>query len=371
MRLAFALFKYFPYGGLQRDCLKIAREAQRRGHQVQLFALEAQGELPADVPLTCLPVSARVNYRRYEQFAVALQQRLRQESCDVLVGFNRMPGLDFYFAADPCFALRLRTRPFWYGWLPRSRSFLRAERAVYGRDSLTRILALSAFEQPALRQLYGTAAERFYLLPPGVASDRLAPPDYDQRRAGFRRQLGLGPQQKLLLMVGSGFRIKGVDRALTALAALPQPLRQRCQLRILGRDNQRPFERLARQLGLAEQVQFLGGRDDVADFMFAADLLLHPAHREAAGMVLVEAIAARLPVLVTDSCGYSQHIADSAAGLVHRSPFDGRRFARELEQMLTSDPAIWQTAATAYLARTDLVGLAARAVDLIEQEARC
>lgn len=40
MRMAFVLFNYFPYGGLQRDCVKIAQECTKRGHLVDLFALK-------------------------------------------------------------------------------------------------------------------------------------------------------------------------------------------------------------------------------------------------------------------------------------------------------------------------------------------
>jgi UDP-glucose:(heptosyl)LPS alpha-1,3-glucosyltransferase len=203
-----------------------------------------------------------------------------------------------------------------------------------------------------------------------VTRDRLAPPDYTQRRLRFRQQLGLQPQQKLVLMVGSGFRVKGVDRALQALAALPQPLRDNSVLMILGRDNQAPFEKQARQLGLTDRVHFMGGRDDAADFMFAADLLLHPAYQEAAGMVLLEALAARLPVLVTDSCGYSYHIQRSGGGQVHSSPFCAQRFATQLHEMLISDPRPWQEAATAYLKRTDIFGLAQKAANIIEEVIR-
>ena len=37
MRFAFALFKYFPFGGLQSDMLRIAECAAARGHEVTVF----------------------------------------------------------------------------------------------------------------------------------------------------------------------------------------------------------------------------------------------------------------------------------------------------------------------------------------------
>ena len=68
-------------------------------------------------------------------------------------------------------------------------------------------------------------------------------------------------------------------------------------------------------------MQFLGGRDDVPELLLAADALVHPALDEAAGIVLLEALVAGLPVICTDVCGYAHHIAAARAGLVLRSPY--------------------------------------------------
>ena len=57
MKLAFGIFKYFPHGGLQRDMMRIAAEAVRRGHRVTVYAISAEGEIPAGVKLELLPVS--------------------------------------------------------------------------------------------------------------------------------------------------------------------------------------------------------------------------------------------------------------------------------------------------------------------------
>ena len=46
MRIAFCLYKYFPFGGLQRDFLRIALACQARGHAVRVYTLEWRGEVP-------------------------------------------------------------------------------------------------------------------------------------------------------------------------------------------------------------------------------------------------------------------------------------------------------------------------------------
>lgn len=46
MQLAFVLYKYFPFGGLQRDFMRIALECQKRGHQIRVYTLIWEGDIP-------------------------------------------------------------------------------------------------------------------------------------------------------------------------------------------------------------------------------------------------------------------------------------------------------------------------------------
>ena len=169
-------------------------------------------------------------------------------------------------------------------------------------------------------------------------------------------------------MVGSGFKTKGLDRAIRAVAALPQPLRQRTRLLVAGRDKQAPFERLARRLGIAPQLTFLGARDDVGQLMLAADLLIHPAYSENTGTVLLEALVAGLPVLATDTCGFAFHVERAAAGCILHGPFAQQRLDALLHEMLCSpERPRWQANGIRYGQQQDLYSMPQRAADLIEQ----
>lgn len=372
MRLAFALFKYFPYGGLQRDCMRIAEECVRRGHAVDILTLQAQGQAPEGASLKVLPQHAAHNYKRYEQFAEQVRELVAAEQYRGVVGFNKMPYLDLYYAADPCYAAKALSRSWFYRHLGRTRSFLTAERAVFGPESSTHALLISPQEQQQFERLYGTDPKRLHMLPPGIQRDRLAPDNYEQLRADKRRELGLTTEQKMLLMVGSGFKTKGLDRSLRAIAALPQSLRQQVRLFVVGQDNIRPFQRMARSLGVADQFQFLGGRDDVAQLLFAADLLLHPAYRENTGTVLLEAVAATLPLLVTETCGYSFHITAAQCGVVLSEPFSQSQMNGRLLEMLTQPQRErWRTNARNYIEANDLFSMPQKAADWIEQVLSC
>ncbi|MBW2616796.1 MAG: glycosyltransferase, partial [Deltaproteobacteria bacterium] len=173
-KFAFCLFEYVPFGGMQRDLLRIVEVCRVRGHRVDVFARYWQGDLPDGLNVSILPGRGFTNHRRCESFAKRLKEFLAQMNYDVIVGFNKMPGLDVYFEADACFAAKARERSSWYRLTGRCRSYLRLERAVFNNRSKTQILLLSKQEKQVFMDHYGTREDRFHLLPPGITRDRLA-----------------------------------------------------------------------------------------------------------------------------------------------------------------------------------------------------
>ena len=124
--------------------------------------------------------------------------------------------------------------------------------------------------------------------------------------------------------------------------------------------------------GVAERVSFLGGRDDVPDLMLAADALVHPARSEAAGAVLLEALVAGLPVVVTGVCGYAHHIAAAEAGVVLSHPFQQHALDDSLAQILAPEfNARCRRGALAYARGEDIYSMHRTGADLIEQIIGC
>jgi UDP-glucose:(heptosyl)LPS alpha-1,3-glucosyltransferase len=368
MQLAFTLFKYFPYGGLQRDFLRIALACQARGHYIRVYVLSWQGEIPAGFDVVQVPVKALTNPRRYEKFAAWVHQDLARRPADRVVGFNKMPGLDVYYCADPCYEDKAQTlRSKIYRLSGRYRHFAAFERAVFEPRSNAEILMISALQQPLFEKHYGTPAARFHLLPPGIAADRRAPPDAAEIRREFRREFGLGDDDLLLVQIGSGFKTKGLDRSLKALAALPAELKARTRLIAIGQDEPRPFLVQIRQLGLADRVEILKGRDDIPRFLLGADLLIHPAYNENTGTVLLEAVVAGLPVLTTAACGYAHYIEEAKAGHVISLPFAQATLDATLAAMLADSAARrqWGASGLAFAAHADLYSMPERATDII------
>ena len=366
-KLAFAVVKYFEFGGMQRTLLRLVRECARRGHEVQVFAGKWSGTVPGDIPVHILPVRALTNHGINRSFSMKMQGTAASSSFDCITGFTKIAGLDVYYVGETCYAARAERRNCLYTLLPRYRCLRALEQAVCGAGSNTELLLIAPEEGEKCKRYYATDPKRLHLLPPGIDKDRLVraiPNEHD--RVALRDKLGVAGQGFLLLNVGSRFQTKGVDRAIKALAALPVDVRRRTRLAVVGDDNPRPFHKLANSLGIGDAVVFTGAREDIANFYYAADLLLQPSYTESAGATMLEAMICGLPVLVTAACGFAFHVERARSGLICPEPFEQDTLNAMLIQMLTSATrSAWGQNGLSYSSSTDLYSLIERAADII------
>lgn len=375
MKIAFCLFKYSPYSGLSLDFLRILEECQKRGHDLYVFVSEWRGERPEGVQFTVLKPSKFSlkfsNHAQNEQFHNKLQAELKKQAFDVVVGFNKMPGLDLYYGADSCYVGdKVPQYPAIYKLTRRYKGRYSFEQAVFGVKSQTLILSLSEQQKSEYQEHYFTPNKRFHLLPPTLDASFSPITDRATQKEKLRAELGLPINNLLLMFIGSGFRTKGLARAITALAGLPIDLQQRSSLIVVGHDDdEKQYRKQADRVSVSQQVLFLGGRSrqEIPKLLAAGDLMVHPAHNENTGTVLLEAIAAGLPVLATDVCGYAHHIKAAEAGIVLDSPFDQEALNTRLASMITS-PYLdrWSANGQRYGTNPALYKMPASAVDAIE-----
>lgn len=332
--------------------LRIARDCAASGHEVTIYTGQWRGDMPANIEVVLLPSKGLLNHQRHQSLIDAMTKQLRLDPPDLVVGFNRMPGLDVYYAADPCFIERAHAeRGWWYRLTGRYRFFAASERAVMEERGNCRIFLLSPREKAVFQRWYHTQEARFYLLPPSIPTRSFADIDRPSVRKQLRLEFRLPADANVILLVGSAFVRKGLDRVIRGLAALPESVRANTWLLAVGEDRPDAMMALARHLGVASQVIITSGRSDVPQLMVGADLLMHPARSELAGIVLIEALTAGLPVLVTELCGYAMHVAEADAGRVLASPFDQTVFDRALVEMLTSsEREHWSQAGKRYTA---------------------
>lgn len=363
MKIALCLFNYFPHGGLQRDFMGVLNELLRRKHTVTVFCQQWQADIDPRFELVIIPCKGS-NHRRANQFSQAIEAIHQQAQHDVILGFNRMAGLDFYYAADMPFAGKLLQKP-WLKWLPRYRHYLALEEKVFSPTSATRIFSLNPKIKQQYQMLYQKADNYFIDIVPWVPK-----PILSLSKAEARQKLPFqSPKKWTLLFVGTFLEVKGLDRALQALACLPADIKDQCQLWIIGSKKQAKFEALAAQLHLSQQVRFLGNQDQIYLFMQAADVMIHPAKQELGGLVLLEALVNALPVITTSNCGFAHYIEEANMGwVIPGKPFSQAMLNRTLAKALSEDLAhpSWQQRSQHYLAHHDFTQMPSIIADHLE-----
>ena len=369
MHFAFCLYKHFPYSGLSLDMLRITNECIQRGHTATVFTGSWEGDVPDGLNVVIIKHFGLTNHTRAHTFHRKLRRQLQNYEFDVVVGFNKIPGMDIYYCGDYCYVGRSFLRhSFFYRFTPRFLYFSSFERGVFDASSKTNILSLSNREKLIYQQYYLTQDSRFLCLPPTLEKARWANLEDLPDRDALRNSLGIKADENLVLLIGSGFATKGLDRAIVAMAALPEELLAKTQLFVVGQDKVDPYQRLAKRMDVADNIHFLGGRKDVPALMKAGDMLLHPAYAETTGGVLLEAIVSGLPVLATPVCGYAPHIKKAKAGHVLRKRFSQEELNAKLHEMLLSEQIEeWRENGLKYGQNPSLYVMPQRAVDFIEQ----
>jgi glycosyltransferase involved in cell wall biosynthesis len=121
-------------------------------------------------------------------------------------------------------------------------------------------------------------------------------------------------KQFIALVVAHLIPSKGVAVAIKALIGLPEYI----VLWVIGDGEERGYlQNLCKELSLDSRVTFLGLQVDVAPYMQAADCLVCPSTwAEAAGLVILEALASGLPVVASDVGGIPEFVEDGKNGLL-------------------------------------------------------
>jgi glycosyltransferase involved in cell wall biosynthesis len=213
---------------------------------------------------------------------------------------------------------------------PRLLAYLWLEKHRYAWALKKRVVCASSSLKAVLQATYPASAPMLDVVTPGV--DGVPGRASATQRAQGREQLGLPIEATLLLFVGNDFVKKGLTALLQALVQLPALT----HLAVVGQaESESSMRRLAEQLGLTARVHFLGSQRNMGPAYRAADVLVHPTLEDAYGMVVLEAMAHGLPVVVSDTpySGIAQDLRDGENALLLTDPQDVMAIVAALQRL--------------------------------------
>jgi len=326
------IFKHFRYGGAQRDLLQLAKKLCRKNF-VEIICMDWDGALPKEKNISVKLIESNYffNYQRYSEFKNKVSQYIQNQTNVISISFSKISGFDFYYAADSCFASK--NKNFFKNLSPRYQFFHKEEYQIFNPKSKTKILSISRKENEIYKSIYKTPDNKFIFIPPYIDKKFFI----ESKNKFFFSSKYFKNNNKLLIFIGSGFKTKGLDRAIIAFSSLPLKIRNNFNFAIFGKDNEKKYRKIIARYGLEDSINIFPGHDNVPQLMREATALIHPARYENTGLILIEALSQNLPIITTDNCGYSSYVENDKKSIVLNSPFSQQELNFYLEKLLSKN----------------------------------
>lgn len=322
MRIAvLAVVGSLEVGGTERHLVQVLPRLDTARFQAFVFCLTHRGALAGEIEAAGVPVLAPAERPRADgalmqaRRGVAALRRLRRT-----LRVSRPDVAHFFLPAAYLVGgiaslgapvrRRVMSRRSLNDYQRNHPALARLERLLHRRMDAVLGNARAVVDQ--LRR-EGAPAARLGLIYNGIDAASAA-----DRRGEVRGRLGIAEDALVAVLVANLIAYKGHADLLRGLAAERQRLPTGWTLLCVGRDDGIGAElrALAHHLGVAEQVRWLGQRDDASALLAAADIGILCSHQEGFSNAILEGMAAGLPMLVTDVGGNAEAVVDGETGLV-------------------------------------------------------
>nr|WP_319491300.1 glycosyltransferase family 4 protein [uncultured Desulfobacter sp.] len=201
--------------------------------------------------------------------------------------------------------------------VPRLVDFMIAwiERKGIVRNRLKKILPVSTIAAQALKRYYPNSETKIDIMPPGIARDYFQAYARQKERQNIRQQYDLLPTETVAIFVGMNFEIKNLDLVFESLAVYSNRGGRNLKLLVVGKGNEKKYLGIAKGLGIENLVRFCGPAEIVQPFYLASDFFIMPSFYDTFGMVVLEAMLAGLPPVISSTVG-AKDLVDETCGFV-------------------------------------------------------
>ena len=160
-RLCFVIFRYASTEALHRGFLTAIDRCQAAGHSVDVYTLEWRGDKPQNVTIHIVKKQGAPLFRQYAHLARCVHEARLQASYDCVIGFNAIPGLDIYYAKDPCVSELVQGIS---RYVPRHQQRIQFEKSILSETSQCQVVSFSLTILRAIKMHYKTPACRLHWL---------------------------------------------------------------------------------------------------------------------------------------------------------------------------------------------------------------
>ncbi len=314
--------------GLGRIASALATEYVRLGHLVHIISQrwEATPGNWHQVPgLSLTPAIGKLAFRLFEPSTTEKTQASVIHAFGVGAKADVVAAQSCHKAAVKIQASRGKGRIRRRNLGVYDRLSLADERRLFMGPRRKRIVAVSHLVRQQILEEYNLPEEAVCIIPNGVHLSRF------QRE---KKTASANDKQRnpfIFLFVGNEFDRKGLQ---TIIEALPSLSGHSVEVHVAGNDDPAPYKRRAAELKVLDRLKFLGGVTAPESLFLKADAFLFPTHYEPFGMVIIEAMAAGIPVITSRAAGAVEDLTDGVHGLYIDDPCSAAELSRRVLMLL-------------------------------------
>ncbi|HEY7585012.1 MAG TPA: glycosyltransferase family 4 protein [Candidatus Deferrimicrobiaceae bacterium] len=336
-RVAVVIPKYGLIGGGERFARELTERLARTGkYEFHVFANRWNSGRPEiafhKVPMLRFPRSLRPL-----GFAWFAERMVAKGNFDLVHAHERIFRADVFSVHSVPHAGWVRDvrrkRPSLF-----DRATIRVEKTMMAGERSV-FLPVSTMAGEAFAREYAVDPARIRVVHPGVDIERFSVPDRGSCRREIRLRYGIGPSEIVVLFVGMNFEVKGLDGIMASLAgARRSHPGKSIRLLVVGKGNVGEYGSIARKLGLGDSVVFAGPQPEgVERFYLASDIFMMLSRYDTFGMAVLEAMAARLPVIISAGVGAKDLVEDGGNGFIVGNACDADSVAERIGLLLEED----------------------------------
>ncbi len=337
-RVAVVIPKYGLVGGAEGFAHALTeRLAVRDEFEMHVLANRyRRGDAPVifhQIPMFVFP-----RFLRQISFAFFVDRHLKSRAYHVVHSHDRIFKMDlFTFHGIPHETWTRRMRNKRVSLF--DRAMIGVEKRGLSGPPFPTVLPVSTLVKAELQKCYPIPDNHVRVIHPGVSEGRFFRGDRMHWRQMIRRRHGIGERDPVILFVGMNFEIKRLGLLMEGISELSRENKdgKDVKLLVVGRGNTSHYMAMARDFGLKDRVVFAGVTDEVEKYYAAGDVFAMPSVYDTFGMVVLEAMACGLPVIITRTVGAGDLVRDGVEGFVLDEPPTAAELGRKIGFLL-NDP---------------------------------
>jgi UDP-glucose:(heptosyl)LPS alpha-1,3-glucosyltransferase len=333
-KIAVVIPKYGLLGGAEQFVAELTgRLVDRTGYDFHVCANRWQ---KPDAPLTFhqTPVISFPKFMTTPSFAYFAQRHIHRGNFSLVHSHERI------FAAD-IYTMHGIPHRYWVHNIRRKRMSLydlatdRVERRLVHGDNCKKLIAVSSLTKDIFLQEYKINPEKVSVIHPGVDLNDYATADKRSIRETIRKEYGFRSEEPIILFASMNFEIKGLDDILFSLAKLKAQNHQ-FKFIVAGKGNIKKYTKIAKEAQIISDIIFTGplNKENLIKMYLASDLYIMLSKFDTFGMVVLEAMAAGVPVIISGNVGAKDLVRENKNGFVIHNTSDTDNIAAKIALLL-------------------------------------